>query len=620
MSTIQLEPLHSQPMVWIESADSFSKDSFHFENYTTISHLIKRHDFMAYSTIESIWHQILEYSEQSGIEWNVIEEARHAFNQLMNSWKRLDMNSDSIIYSIIRRISRESNTTAKWIDQTAEKMVNLLQAIAKYNKKRVLIIIEKAEWIDRPSIRLINRLYKLMPFGEIAFIFRFEHAVPLETELHDPFSIHTSIAVARARIFKRLAAEQLPRIYKSVVPVATYENCDYETSSYGILADAALALVTQNYENAYLACSTAFQQETIHEEAYRICGLVHANLSLYDQAYQLFLKAADNARSMPVKAHIDCLCALLAVKRFYNLDVANRHYQTALTLTDDSDEQNRLERGWVYNGMSFMDTVAASRLSGADKQKQLESVFHRERMAFQLIKQDNNPGALYLRYNLLSNMTFLLEIKGDYPNALKMWENAFERLIGSQHTYQYRTGMLAWKAGVVDKAFDCLLKAKEIAIEQKDRLDLEGINEALGYVFYCHKEYDQAIYHYSKGVELSRSLAHWPEFKRQAIGLLKSAAYSNVMTLESVWKNVQTLANDPRIPEEDQTFFSNSVLELSAQLPSVTLKMPKSKLSSYHPSVDLEMIPDVDMNDFLVNQDSEHELEYMRKKIISVSL
>ncbi|MEW4370225.1 hypothetical protein [Paenibacillus kandeliae] len=620
MNAMQLEQLHAQPMIWIESADCFGEEVLHLAKYAAVSHLIERHDFVAYSTVEAIWNQILEYAEQHLIDVHVIEEARHAFNQLMNSWRRLDMNSDSIIYSIIRRISRESNTTAKWIDQSAEKMVTLLQSIAEYNGKRMLIIIEKAEWMDRPSIRLLNRLYKLMPFGEVAFIFRFEHSVPLETELDEPFHIQTSIAVARARIFKRLAAEQLPRIYKSEVSVATYEHCEYETSEYGILADAALALVTQNYENAYLACSSAFQQETISEEAYRICGLVHANLSLYDQAYTLFLKAGDNARSLPIKAHIDCLCALLAVKRFYNLDVANQHYQAALALTDDSDEQNRLERGWVYNGMSFMDTVAASRLSGIDKEKQLESVFYRERMAFQLIKQDNNPGALYLRYNLLSNMTFLLEIKGDYQNALKMWENAFERLIGNQHTFQYRTGMLAWKAGVVDQSFDCLLKAKEIAMEQKDRLDLEGIYEALGYVSYCHEQYEQAFYHYSKGMELSRALAHWPEFRRQAVGYIKSASHLHEGALQMAWETVQAFINDPRMPEEDQKFFSSSITELVTLLPSFVLKMPKSKLSSYHPSVDLEMIPDVDMNDFLVNQDSERELEYMKQKITPVSL
>ncbi|WP_322905682.1 tetratricopeptide repeat protein [Paenibacillus campi] len=617
ISEILPERLTTQPIIWIEQLAPFHADSLSLEQCIPIHYSIEDRSFAAYSTVEHIWNQLITYAEQAGVNFKLVHDTRHSFEQLMNSWKRLDMNSDSIIYSIIRRISRESNTTAKWIDQSAAKMVRLIEALAMHTNKRVVCIIEQAEWLDRPSIRLLNRLYKLMPFGETGLILRFACAIPAITELDEPFDISCSIAVARARIFKRLLSEQSPLICAGEVPVATYHNCSYQASEYGILADAALALVTQNYENAYLACFAAFNKPVVSEEAYRICGLVHANLSLYDQAYTLFQTAAVHARSLPVQAHIECLCALLAVKRFYNLDIANEHYQKALTLVNESDEQNRLERGWVYNGLSFMDTVAASRLTGSDKQQQLEAVFYRERTAFQLIKQDNNPGALYLRYNLLSNMTFLLEIKGDYQNALKMWESAFNRLLKNQHAFEYRTGMLAWKAGELEKAISLLLKARDEATRQEDRLDLEGINEALGYIFFHKGQYEQAFDYYELGMELSWSLAHWSECKRQLIGCLKAMQEMQQQTPERIWNKMIQFAKEPRIAQAERQFFAQSRVDIWSQVATYKLKMPKSKLSSYHPSVDLEMTPDVDMNDFLINQD-EH-LAHMKQKITPVS-
>lgn len=589
---------YKNPVTWITGVNTFENGSFKTEDSIVINHKVEDRSFLPYFTISEILDKIYyEYQDRHPFK---IEEVKVAFNNLMNAWKSMDMASDSIIFSIIRRISRESSATAKLIDHLAEKIVDLVREDYFLNKRRLVLLIGCSEWIDRPSIRVINRVFKLLPFSHLRMVWTFSDNVPNLKVLENSFSMNDSLKVARGRIFTRLYSEQNPLLLGESEREANFDHTNFKGSGHGLMADAAISLVTQNYENAYLACEIMLNKNKISEETYRIVGLVHANLTLYDKAYEAFKTASEVADTNPKRAHIECLSALLAIKRFYNLEIAKEHYKVALKYVDESDAENRLEKGWILNGLSFMETVLSSKLQGDEKEVLLEGVLKRELKALQLIKNDKGSGPLYLRYNLISNISFLLEIRGDYLNSLETWRRAFTKLIGEDHEFCYRAGMLSWKAGHIDEGISYLNKGLKQAILQRDRLDTECIYYGLGYVHYINKNYKDAAYNFLEGFRCALNLSNWDQAKKHIIGCIVSSKNTgndqiNIGLLTDMISD-QPCPNDVlNLLKEDRSYFSDQIFH-------ELLHRPKTKLSSYHPSVDLEAIPEIDMNDFLINK------------------
>jgi len=474
--------------------------------------------------------------------------------------------------------------------------------------KNLIIVLNASEWIDRPSLRVLHRVFKLLHSSRFKLVLGFTGNIPSKYELINPFDMLESIFVARSRIFKRLLVEQNPLIIGEKTNQCDFSDFKFVGTENGLMSDAAVALITQNYENAFLACEKFLNTQTVKsEEIFRIMGLVHANLSLYEASYSAFQEALKHEETGPKRAHIECLAALLAVKRFYNLDVANSHYESALKFVDESDTLNKLEKGWILNGMSFMDTVASSKLEGEEKNKLLEAVLERELKALALIKMEKDSGPLYLKYNLLSNITFLLEISKDYKSALEFWKTAFTKLIGDDHGYLYRTGMLSWKAGKIDDGLNYLKQAFQTALSQKDRLDSERILYALGYVNLDLGNYEESIRYFGEGLKISLILRESEQIEEH-IKVFLNASYmegkmeENLVTLQDICSNFEdVLPNDLlELLKKDTALSSQIILEKK-------LRHPKTKLSSYHPSVDLESVPEIDMNEYLIRNNKENE-------------
>lgn len=277
------------------------------------------------------------------------------------------------------------------------------------------------------------------------------------------------------------------------------------------IKETAIAFAEQNYERSYLILNELIKRKPDDGEVYRFMGLNHANLGMVDEAIDCFQFAKKLIEDNAKKAHLDYLCGLLATKRTYNAKDANNFYNNGLSYVDESTPQNRLEKAWLYNGISFLETIITKENDNDSQEMKFEKILKRETSALKMIMNDKNKGALYLKFNLISNIAFLLEIKGDYHNAFKCFTEGFAPYVVTQidkgrdylKAYNYRAGMLSWKTGNKELALKLLLEAKEVATEQNDRIFLERINYGLAFVYLNLNEYQLGYDTFREGIELA---------------------------------------------------------------------------------------------------------------------
>ncbi|MFD2370642.1 hypothetical protein ACFSO0_11955 [Brevibacillus sp. GCM10020057] len=608
-------------VVWISGAEPVYEQISDMDGYVTLTIPVEDRSFQPYIIACQIIEGILEHYRPSNSDLE--NSVKISLEDLMSEWQKTDLSSDSVIYSIIRRISRESSSTAKLIDRLVEQLCKLIQLTHKEINKTLLVVIEQAEWIDRPSLRILNRLCKSLFPNQLRMIWNFTDAIPSTSSAERYDDMMTSLKIARGRIFTRIRFELNPLVLQND---SSHSQTDFSLSSFvsigkGLIADASLSLVTQNYENAYLACHSAFNNGEDNPDFFRVIGLVHANLGLFDMAYHALQKAIELTPVGPSKAHLECLSALLAIKRFYNLEVAANHYNNGLKYVDESSENNRLEKGWLLNGQSFMEVVAASRMKGEEKHTLLDNVLNRELEALKLIEKDSGKNVLYLRFNLYSNISFLLEIKKDYYHSYQCWTKAFARYIGHDvwaskkltKPYYYRAGMLAWKIGDHEAALNHLKKAKKEAIQQNDRIYAERIIYGYAYVLLQYGQYNEASMNFFEGFSIAIKLLDWKEAQEQAIGCLIASQFEG--EAEKYWKKIRVLSQDVPTPETIAKWFQQTSNDILTKEKNRKLTPPKTKLTSYHPSIDLESIPEIDMNAFLVEEQPDKTVSELKKAI-----
>lgn len=609
--------------LWATAQLEVPQSMFSTEENVILTYDVQDRSFSPYLTAGNVIEQIIAfYQDDFPQQARVVQDA---YQKLEREWKNTNLSADSILYSIIRRISRETIATAKLIDGLVVALLDLLKCAYAAHQKCFVLFLSHTEWIDRPSLRIFYRLYKLVPQFRFAMVWLFSSAVPNRIEAaEDHEDMLASVELARTRIFSRLQTELNPVVEAGSQTAHTYEDYHF-FSEHSLMEEAALAVVTQNYEHAYLACKNALLGQTDKTEVYRIIALVHANLGLVEPAYSMFQRSAELVGPGPKRAHFEYMSALLVTKRFYQLEKARQHYEKGLAFVDESDETNRLEKGWLLNGMSFMDVVTSSNLQGEEKDILLEEVLRREVQALNLIKQDSNRGALYLRFNLYSNIAFLMEIKKEYKYALQCWRNAFERATGIDNEmsrnvlkpFAYRTGMLAWKSGEVQEGLRFLRQARDAAKEQGDRIYLEQIAYGLGYVEMQEEMFADALATFLEGYRLAVSMGEWKNANDFAVGCLQAA--SRVGKFSEVVSTLRAdLQEDYLFSEQIKSFIYQNIGILQQLVMEKTLPQPKTKLNSYHPSIDLESTPEVDMNAFLIAEKSDRGIQDLQRPVPQV--
>ena len=384
------------------------------------------------------------------------------------------------------------------------------------------------------------------------------------------------------------------------------------------MKDAAEELAFQNYERVYVILEPLFRNSKIDKElqaqVYRLVALTDASRGDYAQAYRLLSIAYGMTKLATYKAHIKYLQGLIQTKRYYDLKAAEKDYETGLRCLgkkSNRDRQSLLENAWLLNGQALVRSLRAKNLSKKDASKELEKALTLEIQAFNIAKGKVGADFAYLRYNLLANITFLLEITKQYNNAIKFWTKSFEQYLISKDSsfeiaYYTRLGLLKFKEGLVKSSIEELNKALKSSVSIHDSFYQERVLYSIAFIELNEKKFNESLSHFKKGLEITRDLQEMSSFYMHLCGALWNAAYLNDNRL--FWDTVslglklvvnehhKTLLNSLKKSAKDKNLI-NLLKNNDMEIP-----LPSPKLPSYIPSIDLEGTPSQDINRYLLSE------------------
>ena len=409
------------------------------------------------------------------------------------------------------------------------------------------------------------------------------------------------ILTSRKQLLQQLAFMLWPTLIKHEgIEQLKLPNGDcHARSAY----DIATALVLQNYDACFLWSDSLVESGdgVLASEGHRLRALAAVNIGAYDRALR-WLNQADNESCGPGrKAHLCYLQGLIETKRMYDLSGSTSCYRRGLAFLDGSpsgDDDIDLERAWLLNGFALNEAILWRR-NPADETRHTKS-FALEREAFELVQDGDTPARNYLRFNLLANSAFLLEMKGAYETAIDVFLKTFDFMSKASQTKRprwrstlgYRIGVLHYKAGQLEKALKILQKAAEEDHEVANWPSQERILRAVGTVLLELGRFSEAANIFSEGLKMCRTARSRQGTFEHARGLICSLLQQNNRAAAAeLREELETVESIPLL----QSHRKSSTLRADYFRPS-----PLSpKLPAYFPDLDLEGMPVVDLNRFL---------------------
>lgn len=502
-------------------------------------------------------------------------------------------NAENVGSSVIRRISRESIHLTDAIDDLARMLLNLLA------RDRGRLVLLGAEHLDRPTARVLYRAHQLASAGDVDWFWGFNAYVLREAGTGE-ISIERRFRDSRDRLFRVLAERMQVSVDKSLtaLPALAFEP---DGTSEEMVKLVSQALVDQNYDRAYTFAASGLETLPTADRCnvWRMLCIADANMGRIDDAANSIEEAHEAAKDDPWLAS-QCLymSGLLETKRRYNLDAAERSYRDALVLMDDCDQQDartRVERAWATNGLALVRTLRTKQLDPEDRDAELMRIFLDEAEAFQGVHDQFTAPALYLQLNLLANMALLLEVKGDFQRAASFWGRVFDKFRGTNSAerrsfevaFLYRLGLLELKAGAHDRARAAMERALAVPDAASRAFTMERLLYGKGHVELESGDLAAAGDTFSAGCALAERLRHDEAFADHLTGLTEA---------------------DAGAPHPDRQRW-----EEAARRRGVSVRdrrsVPAPKFPSYVPLVDLEVAPQIDLNQFLANDRSGQSLD-----------
>lgn len=548
--------------------------------------------------------------------------------------------AEAVTFAVTRRISRESHQAALVIDRIARTLLEIRRRCPSFAAGLTLFCPDLHRW-DRPSLRCLYRLVLLAEATDRVSVLATWAPRPGDEGLGDEApgrdDPRSHIGPARRRFRTRLTADGLARTVSlplgSSQPDTPPEPEADEAAPAGewagsydeLLLAMGNALVLQNYERVYHLAHPALERAADAEreaQARRLVGIAHAQLDDFTAAAAEFDRAIALTGNPPFAAHLHYLRGLIATKRQYDLDDAERHYARGLAAlgdehSDSTDSEprgsveQRVERAWLYNGQALIMTLRAKAAGAAGERERLTSTaLALELEAFDLARGLPGAAPAYLRHNLMANIAFLLEITGRFDQAVSFWRRAFETYLLSDSrefrtSFDARLGQLLAKAGRPDEGARLLAEARELCAVTGDRFGEEELCLKLGYLHAVTGEHERAYQAYRDGLRIAHQLREADLCQDALAGLIwclaELGAVADFAALRAtVLRSVPATALAERlraIPEPDGPDTDLAGLLTTA---GVTRPMPSPKLRAYIPGVDLEGTPSRDLNRYLV--------------------
>lgn len=374
----------------------------------------------------------------------------------------------------LRRVSRESAGTALLIDTAGRLVADALEWLGP-----VAVVTPDTTRIDRPSLKVLARGCLLAPAdSRVTWIWWQSRdggfsagvgaAVPDEMMPDEVVPGEVVPGEVAAGAFGRLAAgsrDDLLATLRTILRV-TPMNAAIGTGASGMpaplhvsartVAGACAWLSTQNYD-AGLWWAGGLTDPTVDD--HRLIALILTNLNLHDQAIDQLQAGHAKARHATLRAHLLYMQALIWSKRKFDLvrseDCIARAHQALDAASADDPGDVAMERAWLHNGQA-MNALLVARFAGRPVAEAFPLSYDHLTRAFAGVTRGHTPDRTYLRFNLLGNMSNLMEIRGEYAVALDLLTKTFDEDLTARidDGGLSRAAQLCMRAGLMARSGD----------------------------------------------------------------------------------------------------------------------------------------------------------------------
>lgn len=560
----------------------------------------------SFSSLRAVMRQLAPYAAAPQLQRlreldELLHDACPRLDDATSGGGRGEMLTDSVASAVMRRISRESVYTAVVIDEAARLANDILDSLPDCSR----VYVRHVDRLDRPSIKVLARAMLLLePSHRFGWVWHSEA---------DPIDLGRSAATtdpylaSRSQLMQQLVAMLEPRLVRNGSATCLHHPPTEARSTL----DVSAALVVQNYDACLLWCNRAADGVVEQAELLRLAGLALVNVGDQQAALERFAAAENLASGPGRRAHLAYLQGLVESKRCYDLTESARHYDRGLAHLDRAGEHVpaaedlALERGWLLNGLALIEALRWRRNpSNTDGNRRS---FELVEEAFGLVASGDDPARTYLRFNLVANAALLVEMAGDHDAAIDIFTRAFDhggvqsaRLMNRWNTVLgYRLGVLELRAGKMAGARDRLAQAAQSATSVGSWPMQERILRALGATELACGELGAAETAFRAGLELCRAARSAEGTRDHARGLIAV----------EIARGRPDVAADVRrqLLETERLDVADGATSDGADAGLIEPRPASPKLPAYLPEIDLEGIPPVDINRYLVTAQSPAE-------------
>ncbi|MEU1272694.1 hypothetical protein [Streptomyces sp. NPDC005799] len=506
--------------------------------------------------------------------------------------------SETASLGTTRRISRESHTTAGWIDRAARFLVDALPVLGE----RPVLVIEAFDHWDRISVRILYR------------------AVLIADQQGRPITVRGLLRDGGTQFLQRLSRQRAVRVCGTPsVPDAPRAAPSPAVEPWrsaepiGPLRAIGDAIALQNFERADLliaahlaAVGSAGGRVDDLADLIRLQAISQAQTGRIDSAVAKLEESLRLAERPELRAHLNYLLALLVTKRRDDTDTARTYYLRGLECLASLAEPGvdaQVEKAWILNGLALAAAIDAREAEESGRREQLfQAAFELEFDAFRLVREMPGDSAFYLRYNLSHNLAFLLQITGRHRQAEDFLRSVSATMLGTGRPefyvpHHYAIAVLQLRRGSHAEAAESFAAAVRVAGTLRDPFHLEKLLAAAGYTDMRRGDHTAAARHYRDAARTARRLCDEKAFAQDLAGLLWALTLGR-----SQWDRHALAAARIWYPEAAGAYDRGAGQERLAEALTTAgaeVAPPSSKLPSYLPAVDLEGLPERDLNRFL---------------------
>jgi tetratricopeptide (TPR) repeat protein len=352
----------------------------------------------------------------------------------------------------LRRITRESTEIAVITDRAARILAEIL---VRPLVERV--VVPCADEIDRPSLKALARAC-LIAKPEYAPVWDWCFSVAPDGEQE------SGGTVDRSDLDRDVRAEMLGTIFAVLKLSRRFDTAANSRVKHGIdpaplpgeVGIACNWLTTQNYDAA-IKWAVEHLGDEQRVDALRVLAVAATNTGRHDLAIQAFNEAYYLSKKPTMRAHLCSMQALIVAKRKFDLVESQHWYEQGLveisSRVQDDDGDPAVEEAWIYNGLA-LNALLEARFAGRPIGIAFDETFSLLRRAFKLVEEGGSSDRVYLRYNLLGNMSAFMSIQGQHRIALDLFERAFDSSLtqGLANAMEWQAVLATRRAGLYASA------------------------------------------------------------------------------------------------------------------------------------------------------------------------